>query len=112
MPRVKGARDKVAAADNVRAHAWRSMRILRRFTRPQLQTTVTGLTETNAAKFIRTLRRAGYLRVTQEHVSGRSGSYDVFQLIRDTGPLCPVCWGDGQVYDLNTKQTFGEARNE
>jgi hypothetical protein len=111
MPRVKGARDRYATPDNLRARAWQSMRILRRFSRPQVQTTVAGLSQTNADKYIRALLRAGYLRVAQEHVSGRPGSYLIFQLVRDTGPLCPVCWKNGQVYDQNNKQTYGRERD-
>lgn len=108
MPRVKGARDKYATPDNLRARAWQAMRKLRRFTRAQLQAAVSDLTQTNADKYIRSLRRAGYLRIVQEIVSGRPGSFNVYQLIRDTGPLCPVCWSDGRVYDQNDKQLYGD----
>ena len=107
MPRVKGAHTKRASVTNVRALAWRSARILRRFTRPQLQTTVPTLEHANASKYLRSLVAAGYLRVTQERVCGRPGSYRVYQLIRDTGPLCPLCRNNGQVYDQNNNQIYG-----
>lgn len=106
MARTVGAHSKarVRAAGEARQQAWQSMRVLRRFTTADLLTVAT-IGESNVRKFVRGLARTGYLALAKAHVSGRPGSLPVWQLVRDTGPKCPIVWTDGRVHDVNTDTT-------
>lgn len=75
--------------NSVRLKAWQSMRILRRFTIPDLCRTA-GARTNNMRKFVRALARHGYVGKFGGYVSGRSGDYQAWRLIRDTGPDYPL----------------------
>ena len=82
---------------------WQSMRVMRRFTTADLQTTAEA-GETAVLKFTRALHLTGYLRLDRPVVSGRAGSRNVWVLRRDSGPLPPIRREDGSgVFDPNTR---------
>ncbi|MCW5666494.1 MAG: hypothetical protein KIT35_21900 [Piscinibacter sp.] len=101
MSRTEGARSRATCAPGLQ-QAWTSMRVLRRFTTAELEATGS-LKRRALQEFCRVLHGARYLRLVQPRVSGRPGSYDVWQLVRDSGPVAPVRRKDGEtVYDRNT----------
>jgi transcriptional regulator with XRE-family HTH domain len=100
-PKLRGHTRRRRSRD-ARAKAWNSIRILRVFTIPQLQTTA-GISEGNAFMFVRRLVRAGYLRIVKECEINHPGSRTVYRLVRDTGPRQPIPWNSGEVYDQNTR---------
>ena len=90
MPGIKGM--KMTPKPNaVRRQVWKSMRMLRRFTIPDLMRTVTvEVAYENVQKFVRKLMKHGYIKKTGRYTGGRVGEYQIYQLIRDTGPDYPV----------------------
>lgn len=87
--------------------AWQSMRVMRRFTSADLLVTCPGIGESGLHKYLRALRLAGFLRLARPRVSGRAGSRDLWELVLDTGPLCPIKRWHGGMYDRNTEQAHG-----
>ena len=110
MPRRKGDYCKAFRRDS-RQLAWQSMRILKQFTRPQIET-VAQIRKDNFGRFIRPLARCGYLQCVKEHVSGSPGSYKIWRLIRNSGPNRPIPREDGRVFDPNTKKVYGQNGEE
>ncbi len=81
---------------------WQSMRVMRRFSTANLQATAEA-GESAVRKYLMALRRAGFVILVQERVSGRPGSRDVWALVRDSGPAAPIRRHDGSgVYCPNT----------
>lgn len=111
MARTKGAFQKKPRPNDIRAKAWQAMRIMRRFTSPQIQTT-SGISESNANHYLRALQRAGFIRVITQNESGKPGSFTLYQIARNSGPLHPIVWGNGQMYDCNTGIVYGEAKDK
>ncbi len=104
MARTEGAYSTTSARAPMLHRVWTSMRVMRRFTSADLQTTAEA-GETAVQKFCRALLQAGYLVIAKPRVSGRPGSRDLYVLVRDTGPLPPIRREDGSgVYDQNTGQ--------
>lgn len=87
----------------VRSRIWQSMRVLRRFTVPDLAATAE-VSEDRAREFVRWLHRIGYLRQLR-HATGNPGGHALYQLVRDTGPK-PVRVGRDGIYDPNTRDFF------
>ncbi len=110
MPRRKGDHTKAARRD-ARQRAWQSMRILKQFTHPQIET-ASQIKRDNLGRFIRSLVRCGYIRCVKEHVSGSPGSFKIWRLIRNSGPNRPIPRNDGQVFDPNTKKVYGQDGEE
>jgi hypothetical protein len=107
MGRTKGSISKAhhKGADG-RLQAWQSMRIMRRFTRAAVLTTA-DIRKSNLGKYVKALQHAGYLRVAKACISGRAGSHEVLELIKDNGPKAPIVGNDGQVFDPNDQQFYG-----
>lgn len=81
----------------MRARLWRSMRILRIFSRNEL-TAVSGITTRGVTwRFLHALEREGYL--TSEP-RGRAHRL-VYRLAKDTGPVAPRPFSDGTIFDPN-----------
>lgn len=110
MPRRKGDHTKAASRD-ARQRAWQSMRIIKQFTKPQIEA-VSQIKRDNLGRFIRPLVRCGYLRCVKENLSGSPGSFKVWRLIRNSGPKRPIPWKDGRVFDPNTKKVYGRDGEE
>lgn len=70
-----------------RARLWRAMRVLRRFSLPELLIT-SGASRRSAEDFINCLARAGYLACEQRGHPMR-GSWSVYRLAAGTGPRVP-----------------------
>ena len=60
----------------------------------------------NVKQYVARLEQAGYVRRLQARLNGRPGSHIVFGLVRDTGPLAPIPWVDGRLYDPNRKEVI------
>lgn len=105
MARTEAAYSTASQAPALQ-RVWQSMRIHRRFTAPDLMTTAEA-GETAVHKYLKALHAAGYLRLAQPRVSGRPGSFDLWALVRDSGPLAPIRRRDGSgVFDPNTQQVW------
>lgn len=100
--RPKGSR--LSSKPCARARAWRSMRILRTFTQAELQMTAE-IRRANVKFFVARLLDAGYLRIATPRRGGYSPNR--YRLVRDSGPLAPIPWKNGEVFDPNTRQIWG-----
>lgn len=110
MAGTQGQR-RTGAYSNGRHKAWQAMRIMVRFSIPELMATA-GIGRDNASVYINRLIVAGYIVRHRPRVSGRAGSCDIFHLVRNSGPQAPLCWDNGQVHDPNTRKTFGKDGEE
>lgn len=104
--RPKGSR--LSSKPGARARAWNSMRILRSFTLADLMRTAE-IREENADHFIRAIRRAGFIRVEKPNRGSRTAT--VYRIVRDTGPLAPIPWKNGEVLDQNTRTIYDASGN-
>lgn len=89
MPGVKGMTNRRPRNNAIRITIWENMRILRKFTIPELCMT-TGSKVNNTRKFIRRLAEHGYVAKMGRHVPGRAGSYQGWQVVKDPGPVYPM----------------------
>lgn len=89
-----------------RSRMWQAMRVLRRFTAPDLIATAE-VGDSAAAKYVRYLLRAGYLRCVVAKVNGRTGGHAHYRLVKDTGPFAPRV-GKHAVRDPNLEPTRAE----
>lgn len=106
MPRRKGDTTRVfKRLPRARDRAWQSMRILRRFTLPDLCSTAE-IGVDNVKRYVRGLTHANYLRCVRERQSGRKGGCSAWILIRNSGPQAPRLRSDGNTYDPNLNQVF------
>ncbi len=78
----------------IRESVWRTIRILKDFTIPELVALIDGLTTTNARSYLRYLRYGGYV------VMGPGYRFRILPVMC-RGPKAPVVQGNGQVYDPN-----------
>lgn len=86
---------------NGRYRAWQAMRIMRRFTIPDIAATA-DISISSATKYISALLAAGYLRIVLAKRTGVAGGYPVYAMIRNSGPRHPVIRSCGIVFDPNT----------
>lgn len=101
MARRAGARTRVLHRKaRARDRVWSSMRILRRFSLPDLVSTAE-CNRDNIRKYIIALTRAGYLRVAVAKQNGRKGGHQIWALARNTGPAAPRLQTDGRIFDPN-----------
>lgn len=104
MPRTAGAVTRTAARRTARYRAWQSMRMLRRFTVPDLVATAE-VRNDNAGNYVRALLDAGFLRVVKPKREGVKGGHPIYLLVRNTGPKPPLVRGHGRtVWDANTDE--------
>lgn len=82
-----------------RQRMWQSMRRLPEFTTADLVATAE-VGYSNAKKYLRALRVAGYLRCARPVRSGATGGHAVYRLARNTGPFAPRI-GKGALRDPN-----------
>ena len=90
MSQRKEVRRRPVIATSMRQKMWQSMRIMKRFSIPDVLRTVDGSTHTNACKFFCRLEKAGIIGKTGSYVSGRTGEYQSYVLLKDMGPIMPV----------------------
>lgn len=106
MARTTGAYSKHSVAPGLQ-RAWQSMRIMRSFTCPDISTTAE-LQIRTVRIYMRALRRAGFVRLARRRAQTSPGSFDVWALVRDSGPQAPIARRDGSgVYDRNTGISWG-----
>lgn len=87
-----------------RARSWQSMRVLRRFTLPDLVATAE-IGAANAKAYTIALRRAGYVRCVLARRAGKGG-HAVYMLARNTGPRAPMVRNNGTVWDANSDAVY------
>ena len=91
MPGKAGQIPSKSRPGTMRARTWKSMRILRRFNVAELCRT-TGARRNNVRKFLQRLAVHGYVQPFGTYVSGRTGEFQSFRLMRDIGPQHPsIC---------------------
>jgi hypothetical protein len=89
--------------------AWQAMRILRRFTLPQLLTTCPRLAHRTARAYLARLRRCGYVVRVARRISGQPGGADSYSLVRNSGPQAPIARkATVSVFDPNTGLAWGD----
>ena len=101
MSGVIGMHRTVEARRTARDRIWQSMRILRRFTLPDLAATAEA-GENNCLKYTRELTAGGIVRVIKPHESGHKNGHIIWFLVRDLGPKSPRLRKDGTLFDPNT----------
>lgn len=89
--------------DQGRSRMWQAMRVLRSFTVADLMATAE-VGDSAAAKYVRYLARAGYLRCVVAKANGRTGGHAQYRLVKDTGPFAPRV-GKQAVRDPNLAPT-------
>lgn len=89
MPGKMGMKRGVVTT-SLRQRMWNSMRIMKRFSKPDILRTVSGATYSNALKFFGRLEKAGIIGKIGSYVSGRPGEYQGYVLLKDVGPVMPV----------------------
>lgn len=105
MARLPGAYSTTSDAVMTR-RVWQAMRMLRTFSVADLEVTAEA-GKSVAERYVRALSAAGFLRLVRPRVSGRAGSRNVWQLVRDTGPLPPIRRKDRSgVFDQNTQEAY------
>jgi len=92
MPGIPGMVQARPKAGSLRLKVWQSMRIMRRFSLPDLCRT-TGARRDNVRKFVKRLEAHGYVALATKQLRGRPGSYHIWRLVKDTGPLYPTRCG-------------------
>jgi hypothetical protein len=104
--------------NTTRRNLWRSMRILKRFTLPDLIRTVPGCSYGNARKFVAALAVHGYVAKNGAYYTGCPGVYQGYRLARNNGPDYPtICDSCGQALTVKTckpaeKETEKEREKE
>lgn len=99
-PRGPGHRTQTSEA---RSRAWQAMRILQEFGASEIEA-VADIRLLNLRDYLRPLERIGYLRRLPRRIRGGPGSQMRYRLVHNTGPLAPVPWEGGTVYDPNLRQ--------
>ena len=86
----KGMIRKKSSKSFMRYQIWQSMRVLRRFTIPDLCRT-SGAKGDNVIKFLHALQKHGYAAPFGKYIGGgRPGEYKGWRLVRDIGPNYPI----------------------
>lgn len=106
MARTTGAVSTRRPPTDVRASAWESMRMLRRFDAPALMS-VCGISRVNVKQYLLQLVRGGFVRRLPGYAQGKAGVFIEYQIARDSGPKAPIASRDGSVYDQNTGKRYG-----
>jgi hypothetical protein len=89
MPGKKGQVPNKPQPHTARTKVWQSMRILRRFSIPELCRT-SGARRNNVRKFLWTLERHGYVARSGGHLKGFAGNFQGWRLLIDCGPHYPT----------------------
>lgn len=81
---------KVKARRCMRQRIWQAMRIMRRFTVPDLCRVIEGATIANVQSYVSRLFKDEYLRKLGQVRRGHAGEYQGYQLVKDVGRTMPV----------------------
>lgn len=98
------------AKNTLRSRIWRTMRLRKRATIPEILENAASGDEKNAyanvLKYLGALKRAGYVKELARREQGtapESNGHKVWLLVKDTGPLPPVV-RKGGLYDANSEE--------
>jgi hypothetical protein len=81
---------------------WQAMRIQsRRFTAVKVEE-LADIDHRKCLKYLRKFIRCGYVKV----ISLPGERPPEYRLVRNSGPLCPVFFGDGRAFDLNERAEY------
>lgn len=104
MARIADSFTRSHPVQNARQRAWNGMRIFKRFTIADLESSAE-VSAANLQKYLAALRRAGYVRIERPKRNGRAMGHAIWRLVQFTGPAAPIVRNDGTgVYDPNTGQ--------
>lgn len=120
MPGVKGMTHSKHRVGTLRARAWNSMRILRRFTLPDLcRTSAIDTTDgdyENLKKWVRRLETHGVVAKEGPARFRTAGDYQLYRLVRDSGPfhplVCSRCKAGISIPRCELKEKEKERNNE
>lgn len=102
MAGVQGQVKRSRMPNTVRARLWKSMRMMRRFTIPDLIETAEA-SDTCARKFVRALVESDYVHVLRK-TNFRLMTHTTYLLVNDTGPQAPrLRKREAVVWDPNTR---------
>lgn len=90
MPGVEGMKHRKGRTKATRRKMWNSIRIIRRFTLPDICRTVEAAQYANVRKFVSSLERHGYVAKDGRYRGGRPGEYQTYRLVIDAGPEYPT----------------------
>ncbi len=93
MPGVEGMKHRKGRTKATRRKMWNSIRIIRRFTLPDICRTVEAAQYANVRKFVSSLERHGYVAKDGRYRGGRPGEYQTYRLVIDAGPEYPTVCG-------------------
>ncbi len=102
-------RDGRAVAVNGRQRMWMAMKALKAFTYKDLSLTAQ-VSDADARFFIKSLKKAGYLSVTQS-ATPSSPERVRFLPARDTGPVAPLIRKDKSVVDRNKNRVVSNSES-
>jgi len=108
LPRTAARDQRPARRPCDRARIWTSMRVMRRFTLPELIVTAQA-GESNARCYVGELHAAGFIAIAVPHRRGTIGGHQVWRLVRNTGPHAPRRIGRGKrpaIFDPNTGEAI------
>lgn len=113
-PNAPHSKAKEPSRNTLRQRAWNIIRIQRRFTIPDLQTTATigdeKLAENNLQRYCNVLCKAGVLRRLPRRQKGTahgSNGFAQFVLVRDLGAIAPVYRANAKsIFDHNSGEEF------
>jgi hypothetical protein len=89
MPGKVGMK-RTSGSNVIRRHIWRSIRIMRRFSQPDILRTVPGATPANVKKYLSWLVKHGYVTKDSSFTGGRAGDFQRYCLNRNPGPEHPT----------------------
>lgn len=108
MGRTQGARTlALRRQPKARDRVWQSMRMLRRFTLPDLIVSAEAGAQ-NVRYYVGELHAAGYLAIAVPFRRGMVGGHQVWRLLRNTGPHAPRLVGRRTrpaIFDPNTGES-------
>lgn len=81
------------------------MRILHTFSASQILI-CSEISELVAQEFVYQMHKANFLHLLEVYDPTVFGSENVYQLVRNTGPIAPLICADGIVYDINTRTIY------
>ncbi|XGV94662.1 MAG: hypothetical protein ACAF41_18170 [Leptolyngbya sp. BL-A-14] len=87
-----------------RYQIWSAIRILQTFRLPDLHIN-SEIAKSSIKKYVRYLLQTGYLEIIEPRLNG-SKSYNLYLLIRNSGPLAPIVRRNHTVFDPNSKETY------
>ncbi|MCB1826645.1 MAG: hypothetical protein KDJ54_19505 [Candidatus Competibacteraceae bacterium] len=101
MARIINSFTRSHPVQNARQRAWNGMRIFKRFSTVDLESSAE-ISTANLQKYVGALRRAGYVRLERPKRNGRALGHAIYRLVQCSGPRAPIVRNDGSgIYDPN-----------